>query len=264
MYTGKGTKSDPYIVDNWEDFVSVAYETAGYVKFADGGGKIDMNEHYPKGISKVNINSTEVDFNNWTIENLYTTNGGFSGNNLGTLKNLKLLNVYHTGGYLLDQFNLENCTVTGIIMSTPFYVHNYETKSLRYCSFNFITEGTVSRLVSGSDSDIYDAAFCHFNISNYADDIYPFGYMRLKNCLITGETSQRNAMIVSNSRYDFCVFDFDAPNCSKGNCSSTNVCIYNKDKAPNLTTNTNFIGFTTEEMKDPQKYRDAGFPMGVE
>ena len=66
-YSGTGTQADPFIVDNWTDFLSVVNTYQAYIKWADSAVKV---------INSVTITSTIssqfcfVDFNGWTISEL--------------------------------------------------------------------------------------------------------------------------------------------------------------------------------------------------
>jgi hypothetical protein len=49
--TGSGTQADPYIVDNWADFLTAAtISTDTYTEFAEGT-VIDINDVQPEGFS---------------------------------------------------------------------------------------------------------------------------------------------------------------------------------------------------------------------
>ena len=49
--TGTGTQTDPYIVDNWADFVTALGTSGAYVSFPEVGGVLDMNDIAPEGLS---------------------------------------------------------------------------------------------------------------------------------------------------------------------------------------------------------------------
>lgn len=68
--TGTGTRTDPYVVDSWYGFKEVAIKADKYVKFADGGGTIDMADGQAIDVF-INAN---VDGNGWTIKNMSTIN----------------------------------------------------------------------------------------------------------------------------------------------------------------------------------------------
>lgn len=75
--TGTGTKYDPYLVESWEEFLSVCHvsDATGpepYIKWADTASKtIDFSEE-PVLTSEIAVKGT-VDFNGLTIKNLSCT-----------------------------------------------------------------------------------------------------------------------------------------------------------------------------------------------
>ncbi len=83
-YTGTGTKDDPYIVDSWESYYTLAkdeltgdgkYREAKYYKFADVDNKIvDFNDIEPEGYTTPLPSKVFVDFNGWTFRNLRLIN----------------------------------------------------------------------------------------------------------------------------------------------------------------------------------------------
>lgn len=73
--TGAGTQADPYIVDNWDDFLSVCNLTAStWIRWADADEKIiDFNEINPNGFTETIYLKGFIDFNNWELRNFYST-----------------------------------------------------------------------------------------------------------------------------------------------------------------------------------------------
>ena len=69
--TGTGTQADPFIVDNWPDFVTAVGTYDAYVEFPDGGGVIDMNNVAPTGIPEITLACASIEGNDWIIQNLY-------------------------------------------------------------------------------------------------------------------------------------------------------------------------------------------------
>ena len=71
-YSGSGTKADPYIVDNWADFLTVEnlrYDT--YIKWADKDNPNDKVVPPVTISSRTDWKAAEVDFNGWTFEQIY-------------------------------------------------------------------------------------------------------------------------------------------------------------------------------------------------
>lgn len=117
-YSGSGTKADPYIVDNWADFLTVEnlrYDT--YIKWAD---KETPND---KVVPPVTINSrtdwkaAEVDFNGWTFEQIYIDAA------YPTVRLIYMLAFADTKIYNWHIINLifKDCQVTFIDNSTDMY-----------------------------------------------------------------------------------------------------------------------------------------------
>lgn len=83
-YTGTGTKDDPYIVDSWDSYYTLAtdeltgsgvYRDPKYYKFADVDNKVvDFNDVNPEGYTKPIPAKGIIDFNGWTFRNLRLIN----------------------------------------------------------------------------------------------------------------------------------------------------------------------------------------------
>lgn len=88
-YTGDGTKANPYIVNNWTDFMSAA-QVAVVIPASEGhlagyrANYIKWADQENKELAEVNVTSTEIrvhiadiDFNGWTIDQ-FNIDVGFS------------------------------------------------------------------------------------------------------------------------------------------------------------------------------------------
>lgn len=123
--TGSGTQADPYIVDNWDDFLSVCnLTTSTWIRWADADEKIiDFNEINPQGYDSTIEIKGNVDFNNWELRNLTSTALyvlKFTGTNVNkpTVKNLKITNAKHVivdsgGAFVFESYViLENLSIS--------------------------------------------------------------------------------------------------------------------------------------------------------
>ena len=94
--TGLGTKENPYIVNTWDQFLSkcsTVREDAGededptvFIKFADKTDDplskvVDCNEEYREGVGESIQIYADVDFNGWTIKNLFNDISKLTGTN---------------------------------------------------------------------------------------------------------------------------------------------------------------------------------------
>ncbi len=258
--TGTGTQTDPYIVDNWTDFASVASSSEKYIKFADGGGVIDMNDEAPNGISYSVISSSYVDGNGWIIKNLYNKNNSFTTG--GSISNISFLNVYSESEFIYNT-SLYKCVVSGKFGSEFF--STYYKKSVDRCSFNIICFGTNGYLTNTHNIGGEYAVFnhCKINISNASSYYKKFRYANFYNCAFTGETNQTETLFDSNNLY-YSVLDVEAPDIDVLLSNASSICIANTEKAPNMRALGNWRGVTTAQMSDAEYLASIGFPIGVD
>ena len=116
--TGTGTQADPYVVDNWPDFLTVCnLTTSTYIVWADSENKvIDFNTINDRGFTDTITIKGNVDFNSWELRNLnssarYVLSFYGASNNKPTVQNLKITNARHvpetaTGGqaFIYEQY----------------------------------------------------------------------------------------------------------------------------------------------------------------
>ena len=95
--TGTGTAADPYIVDNWTDFLTVCNVSAStYILWANEETEeekvVDFNDIAPYGLeAKIELKG-HIDFNGWTLQNVWVRNSDFLSLISARLYNLKILN----------------------------------------------------------------------------------------------------------------------------------------------------------------------------
>lgn len=205
-YTGTGTKSDPFIVDNWTDFVSVCNVANAYIKWADRAVKT-----VPSITISNSINSqfTFVDFNGWTFEKIIIdlpgeewvyrvfidTSGGDITVCNWTVKRLELKN-FDVEFFIDERDIFYSCYFEEIIypevpehsyfqregIDRPLFSHAY------YCYFKFVLRGC---------SMIVPSINCYYCIEEIdyksLPDTVPlenqslFNHVRFYNSCITGK-----------------------------------------------------------------------------
>ena len=99
--TGSGTQTDPYIVDNWNDLISVINHIGVYIEFDNNSENkiIDMSKIYPMGIGNISCGFKSLNGNGWIIKNIYCPyeNLFLNNNNVKSVisfENLNIINVY--------------------------------------------------------------------------------------------------------------------------------------------------------------------------
>jgi phage minor structural protein len=201
-YTGSGTQVDPYVVDNWADFLTAA-QAAGtgenYVKWAD---KSDPSE---KVVSQVTLSLSttltrlmEVDFNGWTFNQIdcggtYTSQAYY----LGFFNSVKIYN-WHVKVMTVNDFQIQlfskvtelhNCYFDRIILtalgeSSDFWAGN----PVSDCFFmSFDCYNCVMRMESENAAIIIPDGVYH-NCELYIDYKYTLDSARkTKNSLFVYE-----------------------------------------------------------------------------
>lgn len=123
--TGAGTQENPYVVDNWDDFLTVCnISPTTYIVWADVENKvIDFNDINPQGYDSIIEIKGNVDFNGWELRNI-TSTAQFvirvSGTSSirPTVKNLKITNGKHIwmsngGAFISENYvTLDNVTIS--------------------------------------------------------------------------------------------------------------------------------------------------------
>lgn len=96
--TGTGTAADPYVVDNWTDFLTVCNVSAStYILWANKETEeekvVDFNDIAPYGLENQIQLQGHIDFNGWTLQNVWVRNSTFLRLKSARLYNLKILNA---------------------------------------------------------------------------------------------------------------------------------------------------------------------------
>lgn len=212
-YTGTGTANDPFVVDNWNDFISLAYANQSkYIRFADADNKIiDMNDVNPNGYSGQITIKANVDFNGWTIRNLRGNTSipllgihqGQSYNSFNvTLKNGNFENIYQTAtsenGAVLGRTNTRNVTISNLTDTVTFSNMSFSgdiiSESDNVCLLCQNKEPVASYVKNRS---VYNFNGCAFNFHTNAKSIYLFGAATLNDCNVKVDAPIANSVDIN-------------------------------------------------------------------
>lgn len=279
--TGTGTQADPFIVDNWPDFVTAVETVGAYVAFPEGGGTIDMNSIAPEGITQVAFNCTSIEGNGWNIRNLYVSgHGAFYLHNNLTINNLNFLNFYgdfrgeqarfFDNGDNNYQYTFNLCLFSGLLTGTHdragLFIAGYVYSKIRLhrCAINVKLDGNTKLIYSGSSYNTAAnmADFFNIQISGTSPNVLADKY-NYKNCYFSGKSLSR-IELYNDSNFNIFNIDFlEAQNfsCYCSNADALNI--INKDKLPGVTGGTGFTGVTEAQMLDAAYLSSLGFPIGV-
>jgi len=164
--TGTGTATDPYVVDNWTDFLTVCNVSAStYILWANKETEeekvVDFNDIAPYGLETQIQLQGYIDFNDWTLQNAWVRNSTFLALRSARLYNLKILNskwdtstnttfisIFDT---YADQGDIENLEISLEIVASgnnTFNVINYSTIYTKAKGLGLSVYGTANGAVS--------------------------------------------------------------------------------------------------------------------
>lgn len=259
--TGTGTQADPYIVDNWTDFVTAVGTSDAYVEFVENT-VIEMNEVARTGIgSAINIQCTQLDGKNSTIRNLYLTDNA---------------NLYfQKANAIIKNFTISNVRRDG---TSGSFLHFSQTATFNNCVItgSFGGESVISGVKSYFQSCAITAQVqdCNFAKSTYYDNRCPNfinsivktsgvvtttgnAQIFIENSLIKGVLPATTIYRSNTSIIDCVVPDDTALRVTNGKA------YVNSDKFGEGVTTTNCTLLTDEQLQDAEYLASVGFPIGV-
>lgn len=271
--TGTGTQNDPFLVDNWADFMTIDTNSAEiYVRWADTGNKIiDFNNIQPEGFSETVTFPAHVDFNGWTLKNFHSTASGssFACSSVpdATVENLILENFYiNSQGLISGAVLLKNCIMSGMMQSIG-YVNAFSGGGLQRCSLNIKVNAINCTFMSGggyltpksqiTNSDVILDISCSGSTVSICEH-------SIKNSRISGKIQSNAQKITLGSSSSMSnVFNIEAN--SPLYYKSSGISVYNADFAEKSSdSNENFTGVTSEQLKNAEYLYNIGFPIGAE
>lgn len=293
--TGSGTKQDPYIFNSFSELLELQSEATVSTYYAYGGTATeeDLNDIRPEGfdtsLSLIGI----IDFKNLVISN-FRSFAQIAISINGALKNLTLNNVVWTYGGSNARFI--NGTLRDVFYNVKIYctINSVRSSSDGFAIINdmrnsgermYHIDKCVVRL-KGSVTNTSSGFFCVFNtysmvkdcniiFDNFIcnDDVHikrttlTGGGFHMIGCYIGGKITTDNVKDTYNSSTDssYVVSTYNIFNIE---CNGTfthrgyGFNIFNSTKAPNFVsdTETNIIGVTDSQLKDPLHLQSIGFP----
>lgn len=159
--TGTGTVADPYVVDNWTDFLTVCNVSAStYILWANKETEeekvVDFNDIAPYGLETQIQLRGHIDFNGWTLQNVWVRNSNFLYLNSVRLYNLKILNA-----------KADSTSSTSFVNIVDSYQNKGDIENLEISleiigsgssTFNIINFGTTYSKTKGLGLSVYGTA----------------------------------------------------------------------------------------------------------
>lgn len=255
--TGSGTQADPYIVDNWADFLTAAtISTDTYTEFVEGT-VIDINDVQPEGFSSALSLAGHIDGKNSVIKNLVVNDqyGRIFDVSGLDMKNISFLNMRGSKKIFerlmsTSSLTLYKCKFSGRL-DNPDDIIYMSRGSCSRCSFTLEIHGS-GNVRFNWDSD-YSVQYCRIDISGTNTGNY-ISIGNVSNCYVTGKHSTKIEVYGSTN-----VVDFTAPAFESDNFAS-NILV-NSDKCASITQQAGTYPVTTAQMKDASYLASLGFPI---
>jgi len=253
--TGSGTQADPYIVDNWADFVTAAGTSGAYVEFA-ADTVIDMDNVAPEGISGITARCSSIDGKGASVKGIFFVSGGFTFVNYIEIKNLNLTEMRTLSGYALnhsENFVYRNCTITGSFAGTGIFSISGSSSLIDCCGFTVQLSGCV--FGHGRELPFRSSRIICSGNPAFSGNLTS---LRLENSLVQGEKLPIEYFWSSKTSIIDCVIhrSFNAS-------GSTNLLV-NSDKIAEGVTVEYGRKVTTEQLKDAEYLASVGFPIVTE
>lgn len=276
--TGTGTQTDPYIVDNWEDFVTAASDATAYVCIKSGT-IFDLNKIAPGGLSQVDIKCNEIEGNGCFIRNLYMVRG--SSNSYGfnfagfsvTIKNINFIDMYLLNNSSATTYFFRSCASTTFYNCTFSVIINSigddmatltDSADFYNCSMYVIFKGYANGIGNSAGASIINN--CNIYIDASMSTFYGTTgtYYTLQNSKISG-IPHRYFHIYGDVYTSVLDLNVESGKYLKYTGDYADGILINADKvADDVTIPSTMMAVTTGQMTDTAYLESIGFPIGTE
>ena len=266
--TGTGTQADPYIVDNWTEFMMIDTNSAEiFVRWADAENKtIDFNDIMPEGFSATVNFPAYVDFNGWTLRNFHSTAKYAIINQGNLIENLIFENFYITQCLMYGAFLLKNCIFSGIVQTTT-NVTLFSGCGLQNSSLNIRTNAKVNVTVFGGGG--FSSPKTQITNSDVILDILCKALSicdaTVKNSRISGKIQVVSSTNITLEKTLSMSNIFNVESNYPLKYSSSSISVFNSDIAEKSSdSNASFVGVNSEQLKNAEYLYSIGFPIGID
>lgn len=271
--TGTGTQEDPFIVDNWADFMSITNKDNRYIEWDRNSADkvVDFNEIRPQGYSSTVSMGRYTKYNGWIFRNFYSTainalNFGDAGKTIGELNFENFYWQVPSGAsyFLTCSTNgdyksvFDNCVFSGKIAVSGADVY-FCSEYLSRCAMNIEVSCSANRF----DISRYDIENSDIVLDIITDKKCELTYYNAVNSRFSGKISASSVSLndSSGSGYNIYNLESDQPLKYIGN----GISVYNSDLATASEDGTGMLKpCTSAQLKDINYLKSIGFPIGAE
>lgn len=260
---GDGSQANPYIPENWADFVTACETSDAYVSVPQGT-VYEFNEIAPAGFSgTIEIKAKKIEGNGLIINNLRynNSNGKFIANSAwgNEIYDINFTNMYFTNGNFASSggeygSSFYHCRFSGEFYGNSVFLGTqsfpFRESNGKGCSFNLkFAENSVFHS-SSKNVSIYNG-----NVKLSGEST---GQMRTIYAYDSQFTGKMPFSSASFSIADRCIFDMDIENISK----SSGTSVLNSDRLTG--TQSGFLTADSQQIRNAEYLRNIGFPIGVD
>lgn len=267
---GDGTQTNPYIPENWEEFVEAVGTEDAYVSVPEKT-TYDCNKIAPTGLPMIEFNCTELNGNNLVILKPFNLRFWIKSNSSKshTIKNIHVNDFYQsTSGWAMfsladdeySKIDIYDSTFSGVVdqggsHATTWYLIGeeyggaYINQSMTRCSGNIMLTGKMSGIGLG-----YRNYFCNFNVElGSTSNINSGWYGGISNYIydsfirFTGDPLLENYPTTEYAR--------------RGGISRSIIVWTNNKAMIGGISETRQINCTWDELRNVEFLREKGFPI---
>ena len=269
-YTGRGTKADPFIVNNWTDLMSLCHIPNRWITLDPNAEDkvMDLND-MGYGLWKDFNMYSNITGNGWTIRNLHL--GAYSiacGEN--DITGLHFVNMVGSGPAFSGGSNFTNCTFSGLLTGSACFCRGTEFlyPVFRNCSISLTLHSTGQDVLFSGKSQLLG---CRLDLHGDTEGLQLTDLGLLSTCSISGELVLGGGELRLDPVHGCCAYMLEVGGTGK----------VIADKAANYMvladaslladtldvelTGTNWHLLTTQEMQDAEYLIGVlGFPCTAE
>lgn len=267
---GNGTQENPYIPENWDEFVEAVGTADAYVSVPEGT-TYDCNKIAPTGMPEIEFNCTELNGNNLTILKPFNLRFWIKSDSskTHTAKNIHVNDFYqNTSGWAMfslkdeeySKINIYDSTFSGVVdQGDSLYEQwhligedggtKYRNQSATRCSGNIMLTGEMNGIGLA-----YHNYFCNFNVELGATaDINNDWYGGISNYIYDSFIRFTGDPLLEN---------YPATEYARRGGISRSIIVWTNNKAMiGGISNTRQLNCTWDELRSVEFLRENGFPI---
>ncbi len=204
-YTGTGTQTDPFIVDNWTDFKALCPRYGAYITLREDAEDKVMDVRADTSLEQGFFYlRAHINGNGWTIRNFCTGSYAIrlAGNSITNLHFFNLISSFYP---FYDGAVFTDCTFTAVLTDHACFMYgtkNY-TPTFRRCSFSIRLMDTSNTFLFYGNAEV---SGCMIRLSGSTEGMRLTDLGSFKDCMVTGALTLAGDQLQLKNPAGNCVF----------------------------------------------------------